>query len=97
MSNSIKKVLKKYFTNKEYDKYNELLIKEITYIFVKKVQKINSDFLYSSLVELLETVEVYLNRYEYEIFKKFYTLVKADYQSSLLANELMQIYIKVKD
>lgn len=96
MNNSIKNLLKEYLNNKEYDTYNNVLIKEITYVFVKKIQKIDNTFLYSSLVELLESAETYLSDYEVEILNKFYDLVKSNYPADVLAEELMEIYKKIK-
>ncbi len=95
MNSSIKNLLKKYLTNKEYDDYNEILIKEITYIFVKKIQNIDETFLYSSLVELLESAKTYLSNYEVEILNRFYLLTKSDYSPEILSEELMEIYNKV--
>lgn len=95
MNSSIKDILKKYLTNKEYDDYNEILIKEITYIFVKKIQKIDENFLYSSLVELLESAKIYLSNYDIEILNGFYMLTKSNYSPEILAEELMKVYNKL--
>ena len=95
MNSSIKDLLKKYLTNKEYDDYNEILIKEITYIFVKKIQKIDENFLYSSLVELLESAKIYLPNYDIEILNGFYMLTKSNYSPEMLAEELMKVYNKL--
>lgn len=95
MNSSIKDLLKKYLTNKEYDDYNEILIKEITYIFVKKIQKIDENFLYSSLVELLESAKIYLSNYDIEILNRFYMLTKSNYSPEMLAEELMKVYNKL--
>ncbi len=95
MNSSIKDLLKKYLTNKEYDDYNEILIKEITYIFVKKIQKIDENFLYSSLVELLESAKIYLSNYDIEILNRFYMLTKSNYSPEILAEELMKVYNKL--
>ena len=95
MNSSIKDLLKKYLTNKEYDDYNEILIKEITYIFVKKIQKIDENFLYSSLVELLESAKIYLSNYDIEILNRFYMLTKSNYSPEILVEELMKVYNKL--
>ncbi len=95
MNSSIKDLLKKYLTNKEYDDYNEILIKEITYIFVKKIQKIDENFLYSSLVELLESAKIYLSNYDIEILNGFYMLTKSNYSPEILVEELMKVYNKL--
>ena len=95
MNSSIKDLLKKYLTNKEYDDYNEILINEITYIFVKKIQKIDENFLYSSLVELLESAKIYLSNYDIEILNRFYMLTKSNYSPEILAEELMKVYNKL--
>ena len=95
MNSSIKDLLKKYLTNKEYDDYNEILIKEITHIFVKKIQKIDENFLYSSLVELLESAKIYLSNYDIEILNGFYMLTKSNYSPEMLAEELMKVYNKL--
>lgn len=95
MNSSIKNLLKQYLTSKEYDEYNNILIKEITYIFVKRIQKVEESFLYSSLVELLESAKIYLSNYEVEILNRFYYLTKSDYSPEILAEELMKIYNKI--
>lgn len=94
MNSSIKNLLKQYLTNKEYDTYNDILIKEIIYSFVRKIKKREPQFLYSSLVELLEISDKYLEKKDIEILKSFYDLVKTNYQPEFLSEELMEIYIK---
>lgn len=97
MNNSLKIMLKNYMENKEYLKYNELLRQEIISIFVKKIQEIDSSFLYSSMVELLEVIEEKLTEEDSENFKYFYNLFKKDYEPKDLTEYLTKVYKKIEN
>lgn len=96
MDENIIKLLKNYLEKREYEKYNDILEKEIISIFVKKIQMHNDNFLYSNKVELLEFAEIYLDEYESEICRKFYNISKSGYESEILSEILMNIYEKIK-
>ena len=92
MNNSVKKELKEYLVKRKFDKYNEILIQEITQIFVKKIRKYESKFVYTNQLELLETVETFLNNYEINVCREFYNSQKSNYEPEFLAEILMEIY-----
>lgn len=95
MKDSIKKILKEYLNEKNFSQYNEVLRQEIIRIFVKKIQEKNSFFLYSNLVELLESVENYLDSKDIMIFTRFYDLCKSEYESDELSRYLTDVYEKM--
>lgn len=95
MDDSLKKILKNALENKNYEKYNDILIKEITAIFVKKIKKYNEIFLYSNQLELLENSEIYLDIFEANICKEFYNIQKKDFEPNVLSELLMEIYEKI--
>lgn len=95
MNNSIKTLLKEYLDKKEYDSYNEILKKEIIYFYVKKIQRKDENYLYSSLVELIDDAENYLSLKDIEILNKFYNLTKTNYDPEILSEKLIDIYVKM--
>ena len=96
MSSSINILLKEYLEKKEYELYNEVLIKEISSIFVKKIKEKNKYFLYSNLVELQDSAFVYLNVNLANICRQFYFITR-EYDSLKLSEKLMEIYEIIKD
>lgn len=92
MNERIKLLLDEYLKDNQYKEYNNVLKKEITYFFVKRIQKTNKHYLYSTLVELFEDVERILDDRENVIFKKFYKIIKQDYDDKELSKRLMEIY-----
>ena len=92
MSNPLKILLENYLEMEEYSKYNELLRQEIISKFVKKVQAKDSYFLYSSMVELLESIEKILSEKEISDFRYFYDLLKKDYSEKELSEILTEFY-----
>ena len=82
MEDSVKKILLKYIEEKDFSKYNDILVKEIISFFVKKIQGIDNSFVYSNLIELLENVEIYLDSSDTYIFNYFYC--QSYYDFSLL-------------
>lgn len=95
MDNSIKKILKKYLEEKNFSKYNEVLEIEITSYFVDKIREKKPSYLYSTLVELLEIVEKYLDERDIIICTHFYDLCERDYTPEVLANYLTDVYEKI--
>lgn len=92
MNERIKLLLDEYLKDNQYKEYNNVLKKEITYFFVKRIQKTNKHYLYSTLVELSEDVERILDDRENVIFKKFYKIIKQHYDDKELSKRLMEIY-----
>lgn len=92
----LKDLLKKYLTNKEFDTYNEILIKQIIDLLVKKVQLKNPRFIYSTLIELVDEGQKALNPSDLLILKRVYTLEKQESQAEYIANELMEIYMSLQ-
>ena len=48
MNQKITKLLDEYLNKNQYSEYNDVLRKEIIYTFVKKIQKKNKNYLYST-------------------------------------------------
>lgn len=96
MSNPLKILLENYLEMEEYSKYNELLRQEIISKFVKKVQSKEPYFLYSSMVELLESIEKNLSEKEISDFRYFYDLLKKDYSEKELSVILTEFYKNTK-
>lgn len=92
MNNSLILILKNYIENKEYSKYNELLRQEIISIFVSKIKVYDSTYMYSSMVELLETAEEYLGEKDILNIKHVYDLLKKDYKPEVLSGYLTETY-----
>ena len=92
MNNSLILILKNCIENKEYSKYNEILRQELISIFVKKIQEIDSTYMYSSMVELLETSEEYLEEKDILNIKHVYDLFKRDYRPEVLSGHLTETY-----
>lgn len=92
MNSSLILILKNYIENKEYSKYNELLRQEIISIFVNKIKKYDSTYMYSSMVELLETAEEYLEEKDILNIKHVYNLLKKDYRQEVLSGYLTETY-----
>ena len=96
MSNPLQILLKNYLEMEEYAKYNELLRQEIISKYVKKVQTKDAFFLYSSMVELLESIEKNLSEKEISEFRYFYDLLKKDYSEKELSEVLTEFYKNIK-
>lgn len=92
MNNSIRVLIEKYISEQKYKECNEILIKEIIYIFVKKIQELDNTFLYSTLLELVESAKEYLTADEAFILKSFYRTLNLNYSDELLLKELIEIY-----
>lgn len=92
MNNSIRVLIEKYISEQKYKECNEILIKEIIYIFVKKIQELDNTFLYSTLLELVESAKEYLTADETFILKSFYRTLNLNYPDELLLKELIEIY-----
>lgn len=92
MNNSIRVLIEKYISEQKYKECNEILIKEIIYIFVKKIQELDNTFLYSTLLELVESAKEYLTADETFILKSFYRILNLNYPDELLLKELIEIY-----
>lgn len=92
MSNPLEILLENYLEMEEYSKYNELLRQEIISKFVKMVQAKDSYFLYSSMIELLESIEKNLSEKEISEFRNFYDLLKKDYSEKELSEILTEFY-----
>lgn len=95
MNNEEILLLKKYIENKEFDKYNSVIKKEIIKYFVEEIKKVDSNYLYSSMVELLEDIESYLEIDKVELFKYFYKINKEQYKDEILSNMLTDICQKI--
>lgn len=95
MSLKIKELLKSYMELNQYREYNEVLKKEITYKFVKKIQDVNKNYLYSTQVELLEATEMYLENKDRMLFRKYYYTLRLDIGDINMSERLMEIYEKL--
>lgn len=95
MNNSVAKILIKNLNEKNFVGYNEVLRNEIISIFVKKIQEKDSFFLYSNLVELLESVENYLDTDDIFIFENFYDICKSEDEPSTISRYLTDVYEKI--
>ena len=96
MNNPLQILLKNYLEMEEYTKYNELLRQEIISKYVKKVQEKDTFFLYSSMIELLESIEKNLSEKEISEFRYFYDLFKKDYSEKELSEILTEFYKNIK-
>lgn len=96
MNNPLQILLKNYIEMEEYTKYNELLRQEIISKYVKKVQEKDAFFLYSSMIELLESIEKNLSEKEISEFRCFYDLLKKDYSEKELSEILTEFYKNIK-
>ena len=96
MNNPLQILLKNYIEMEEYTKYNELLRQEIISKYVKKVQEKDAFFLYSSMIELLESIEKNLSEKEISEFRYFYDLFKKDYSEKELSDILTEFYKNIK-
>ena len=96
MNNPLQILLKNYIEMEEYTKYNELLRQEIISKYVKKVQEKDAFFLYSSMIELLESIEKNLSGKEISEFRCFYDLLKKDYSEKELSEILTEFYKNIK-
>ena len=96
MNNPLQILLKNYIEMEEYTKYNELLRQEIISKYVKKVQEKDTFFLYSSMIELLESIEKNLSEKEISEFRYFYDLFKKDYSEKELSEILTEFYKNIK-
>lgn len=92
MSQKVEVLLKEYLGANQYKEYNEVLRKEITIFFVKKIQKKNKNFLYSTHIELLEASEIYLNKKYESLFRKFHEILKLNIDEKVRSERLMEIY-----
>lgn len=92
MSQKVDVLLKEYLSANQYKEYNEVLRKEITIFFVKKIQKKNRNFLYSTHIELLEASEIYLNQKYESLFRKFHEVLKLNIDEKVRSERLMEIY-----
>lgn len=95
MNLKIKELLKSYMELNQYREYNEVLKKEITYKFVKKIQDVNKNYLYSTQVELLEATEIYLENKDRMLFRKYYDTLRLDIDDINMSERLMEIYEKL--
>ncbi len=92
MNDSTKKILKSCLNKNKFVEYNEILRLEIICIFVTKIQEKNSFFLYSTIIELLENVEIYLAEKDIINCRYFYDILKKDYEPEVLAEYLTDLY-----
>lgn len=92
----IKEKLKEYLNNREYDKYNDVLIKEIKKKITEKIKEKSNMFEYSTLNETLEFAEKNCNEKLIVVIKDFYYAMKEEKEEEKLAEKLMEIYEELK-
>lgn len=95
MNLKITKLLDEYLNKNQYSEYNEVLRKEIIYTFVKRIQKKNKNYLYSTQVELEDDIKNMLSVKDSMSFKKFSEVLKLNIDDKLKSERLLEIYDKL--
>lgn len=95
MNQKITKLLDEYLNKNQYSEYNDVLRKEIIYTFVKKIQKKNKNYLYSTQIELEDDVKNMLSTKDSNCFKKFSEVLKLNIDDKLKSERLLEIYDKL--
>lgn len=95
MNQKITKLLDEYLNKNQYSEYNDVLRKEIIYTFVKKIQKKNKNYLYSTQIELEDDVNNMLSTKDSNRFKKFSEVLKLNIDDKSKSERLLEIYDKL--
>ena len=95
MNQKITKLLDEYLNKNQYSEYNDVLRKEIIYTFVKKIQKKNKNYLYSTQIELEDDIKNMLSVKDSMRFKKFSEVLKLKIDDKLKSERLLEIYDKL--
>ena len=95
MNQKITKLLDEYLNKNQHSEYNDVLRKEIIYTFVKKIQKKNKNYLYSTQIELEDDIKNMLSVKDSMRFKKFSEVLKLNIDDKLKSERLLEIYDKL--
>lgn len=86
------KLINSYIEKQDFMKCNSLLKKEIVYIYTNKVRKYNKNYYYSTTVELLEDIKVYLPIEECIPYVRFYNILNEDCMEHEKTYKLLDLY-----
>lgn len=94
-TNSFIDLINSYIDRRDFKKCNELLKKEIVYIYTQKVRMYDKNYCYSTTVELLEVVKNYLLPEDTYLYISFYNLLNESLLEHEKTYELLDIYNKI--
>ncbi|MCI8965067.1 MAG: hypothetical protein HFJ43_01725 [Clostridia bacterium] len=94
-SNLFLNLINSYINKQDFDKCNNLLKKEIVYIYTKKIRKYNKKYSYSTTVELLDELKSHLSFEECIPYIKFFNILNEDCMKYEKTNKLLQVYNEI--
>ena len=87
-----KEMFTTYFKYNEFDKCINMLRQEVKRIIVKKIQAINPEYQYTSLLKLKKDSYKYLSQIEQEILIELYAFSYSEEPESFELSRMMEIY-----